>query len=148
MKLRTSCLLLVIYLHVLSFNNFLDSEKSGRKDRREKMFHIDDNVSGTERDNSLTDVRMGEKTSDPICGVTATDKTLIVARESGSVHRYALPSVALVNKYQLETRPHHLSVNCNTTLLSIIDVTGLLQFVDLGGNFSFTQIAISNFLPL
>ena len=46
--------------------------------------------------------------------------------------RYALPSVALVNKYSLESRPHHLAVNCNTTLLSIIDVTGLLQFVDLG----------------
>ena len=46
--------------------------------------------------------------------------------------RYALPSVALVNRYSLESRPHHLAVNCNTTLLSIIDVTGLLQFVDLG----------------
>ena len=48
------------------------------------------------------------------------------------VLRYALPSVALVNRYSLESRPHHLAVNCNTTLLSIIDVTGLLQFVDLG----------------
>ena len=48
------------------------------------------------------------------------------------VIRYALPSVALVNRYSLESRPHHLAVNCNTTLLSIIDVTGLLQFVDLG----------------
>ena len=49
-----------------------------------------------------------------------------------NVTRYALPSVALVNRYSLESRPHHLAVNCNTTLLSIIDVTGLLQFVDLG----------------
>ena len=49
-----------------------------------------------------------------------------------TVFRYALPSVALVNRYSLESRPHHLAVNCNTTLLSIIDVTGLLQFVDLG----------------
>ena len=49
-----------------------------------------------------------------------------------TVIRYALPSVALVNRYSLESRPHHLAVNCNTTLLSIIDVTGLLQFVDLG----------------
>ena len=64
--------------------------------------------------------------------MTASDKTLIIARESGSVQRYALPSAALVNRYQLETRPHHLGVNCNTTLLSVIDVTGLLQFVDLG----------------
>ena len=46
--------------------------------------------------------------------------------------RYALPSAALVNRYNLETRPHHLAVNCNTTLLSVVDVTGLLQFVDLG----------------
>ena len=45
-----------------------------------------------------------------------------------------MPSVALVNKYSLESRPHHLALNCNTTLLSVIDVTGLLQFVDLGEN--------------
>ena len=42
--------------------------------------------------------------------------------------------MALVNKYSLESRPHHLALNCNTTLLSVIDVTGLLQFVDLGEN--------------
>ena len=29
---------------------FLDSEKSGRKDRREKIFHIDDNPGGQETD--------------------------------------------------------------------------------------------------
>ena len=75
---------------------------------------------------------MQEKTNDPICGLTSSDKTLIIARESGAIQRYALPSVALVNKYNMETRPHHLAVNCNTTLLSIIDVTGLLQFIDLG----------------
>ena len=75
---------------------------------------------------------MEEKTHDPICAITSSDKTLVIGRESGSVQRYALPSVALVNTYRLETRPHHLAINCNTTLLSVIDVTGLLQFVDLG----------------
>ena len=56
-----------------------------------------------------------------------------------------MPSVALVNKYSLESRPHHLALNCNTTLLSVIDVTGLLQFVDLGENNSIIQIVRTEF---
>ena len=110
----------------------LDAEKSGRRDRREKLFHIDDNPSGQEAAASAE--RMVEKTNDPICCITASEKTLLIARESGSLQRYALPSVALVNRYNISSRPHQLALNCNTTMLSVIDVTGLLQFLDLDGS--------------
>ena len=110
----------------------LDAEKSGRRDRRERVFHIDDNPSGQETATNYE--RMLEKSNDPICALTASDKTLIIARESGSLQRYALPSVALVNRYTLSSRPHHLALNCNTTALSVVDVTGLLQFLDLDGS--------------
>ena len=39
------------------------------------------------QESSISAERSLEKTSDPICGLTASDKTLIIARESGSVHR-------------------------------------------------------------
>ena len=110
----------------------LDSEKSGRRDRREKVFHVDDSPSGQEA--GASGERVLEKTTDPICAVTASDKTLIVGRESGTLQRYAMPSAALVGRYTLSCRPHHLALNCNTTALSVIDVTGLLQFVDLDGS--------------
>ena len=110
----------------------LDAEKSGRRDRRERVFHIDDNPSGQETATNYE--RMLEKSNDPICALTASDTTLIIARESGSLQRYALPSVALVNRYTLSSRPHHLALNCNTTALSVVDVTGLLQFLDLDGS--------------
>ena len=111
-------------------NNSKDSEKSGQRDRREKVFHIDDNPSGQESSVNLE--RMMEKSSDPVCCMTASEKTLVIARESGSLQRYSLPLLALINKHSLPSRPHHIAVNCNSSLLSVIDVTGLLQFVDLG----------------
>ena len=69
-------------------------------------------------------------TDDPICCVVASEKILVVARESGSLHRYALPALALTNRYSLATKPHKMSLNCNSTCLSVIDVTGLLQVIE------------------
>ena len=112
-------------------NNSKDSEKSGQRDRREKVFHIDDSPSGQETSASVNQERMTEKSSDPVCCLTASEKTLVIARESGSLQRYSLPLVALITKHSLPSRPHHIAINCNSSLLSVIDVTGLLQFVDL-----------------
>merc|ERR1719412_3230248 len=66
--------------------------------------------------------------------MTASEKTLMIARESGSLQRYSLPLVAMMTKHSLPSRPHHIAINCNSSLLSVIDVTGLLQFVDLDGS--------------
>lgn len=35
-------------------------------------------------------------------------------RESGTLHRYSLPNVVLVQKYTLNNRAHYLSLNCNS----------------------------------
>ena len=121
----------------------MDPEKSGRKDRRERLYHIDDRPTGQEPltttsgggggDTNSTS-RVPEPTDDPICALACSDKTLIVARQSGTLHRYALPNIALINKYRLGSRPHSLALNCTTTCLAVIDVTGLLQFLDLDGS--------------
>uniref|UniRef100_A0A668VVY2 WD repeat-containing protein 35 n=1 Tax=Oreochromis aureus TaxID=47969 RepID=A0A668VVY2_OREAU len=72
-----------------------------------------------------------QATRDPICCITATDKTLIVGRESGTLHRYSLPNVVLVQKYTLNNRAHYLSLNCNSSRLAIIDIAGIMTLLDL-----------------
>jgi WD repeat-containing protein 35 len=84
----------------------------------------------------------------------ASDKVLVVGRESGTLQRYSLPNIALTHRYTINTKPHRLlqdslcshqplytflqdmfrsrlAINCNSSLMSVIDATGLLQFVEL-----------------
>ena len=85
---------------------------------RERLFHIDDNATGALAASGGAKNNMEEEISpsiDPICCIVASDKILLIARESGSLHRYALPNVALTNRYTLQTKPHKLALNCNST---------------------------------
>ncbi|XP_070533961.1 WD repeat-containing protein 35-like isoform X2 [Ptychodera flava] len=101
-----------------------------KKDNRERVYHIDDTPSGAGE--GLTDFSKAfNPTRDPICCMCASDKMLIIGRETGTLHRYSLPHLALVNKYALNCRPHALSLNCNSTRLAIIDISGILSFFDL-----------------
>ena len=86
--------------------------------------------------------RMMEKSNDPVCCLTASEKMLVITRETGSLHRYSLPSLALTTTYTLPSRPHHLAINSNSSILSVIDVTGLLQFVDLGKLYKLAQLQL------
>lgn len=86
-------------------------------------------------------------------------------RESGSLHRYSLPNVALIQKYSLNNRAHYLSLNCNSrqeptantcrqcdapacdaflsfplcSRLAIIDIAGVLSLLDLEARSSSTS---------
>ncbi|RMX47135.1 hypothetical protein pdam_00018680 [Pocillopora damicornis] len=77
-----------------------------------RMFHIDDVPSGA-----------GE-------GIKDASKAL-AGRESGTIHRYSLPKLALEMKNVLNCRPHQLSLNCTSSRLAIIDISGILSFFDL-----------------
>uniref|UniRef100_A0A4W5N0P7 WD repeat-containing protein 35 n=1 Tax=Hucho hucho TaxID=62062 RepID=A0A4W5N0P7_9TELE len=101
-----------------------------RKEGRERVYHIDDSPSGT-TEGPLDFAKAFTATRDPICCITATDKTLIVGRESGTIHKYSLPNVALVQKYSLNYRAYQLSLNCTSSRLAIIDISGVLTFLDL-----------------
>ncbi|XP_069691691.1 WD repeat-containing protein 35 isoform X2 [Periplaneta americana] len=109
---------------------------TGSRQRKERLYHIDDTPSGVaeviqDLDRSYEPTTNMQATADPICCLAASEKTLIIGRESGSLQRYSLPQVALTNRYTLNCRPYKLAINCNTTRLSIIDVTGVLTFLDL-----------------
>ncbi|XP_072266186.1 WD repeat-containing protein 35 [Pyxicephalus adspersus] len=113
-------------LTAMEINQLLRTKKEGR----ERLFHIDDSPAGV--GDSLMDFSKAvAATRDLICSITASDKVLIVARESGVVHKYSLPNVTLVQKYELSCRAYQMSLNCNSSRLAIIDLSGVLTFVDL-----------------
>ncbi|XP_062851768.1 WD repeat-containing protein 35 [Trichomycterus rosablanca] len=101
-----------------------------RKEGRERVFHIDDSPSSTS-DGALDFAKAQTTTRDPICCITASDKTLIVGRESGLLQKYSLPNVSLLQKFSLTCRAYQLSLNCNSSRLAIIDMTGVLTFFDV-----------------
>uniref|UniRef100_A0A4W4HL83 WD repeat-containing protein 35 n=1 Tax=Electrophorus electricus TaxID=8005 RepID=A0A4W4HL83_ELEEL len=101
-----------------------------RKEGRERVYHIDDSPTGT-TDGTLDFAKAFTATRDPICCITASDKILLVGRESGTLHRYSLPNVSLLQKYSLSSRAYQLSLNCNSSRLAIIDMMGVLTFFDM-----------------
>lgn len=84
------------------------------------MYHIDDNPSGAvevirDFDEIIEEQVNLHSSSNPICCLTASDKCVIIGRESGILQHYTLPHVALVNKYKMNnSRPHKISINCNS----------------------------------
>lgn len=113
-------------LTALEINQITRSRKEGR----ERIYHVDDTPSGS-LDGVLDYSKAIQGTRDPICAITASDKTLIVSRESGTFQRYSLPNVGLIQKYFLDCQAYQLSLNCNSSRLAIIDILGVLTFFDL-----------------
>ncbi|XP_058282761.1 WD repeat-containing protein 35 isoform X1 [Hylobates moloch] len=113
-------------LTALEINQITRSQKEGR----ERIYHVDDTPSGS-MDGVLDYSKTIQGTRDPICAITASDKILIVGRESGTIQRYSLPNVGLIQKYSLNCRAYQLSLNCNCSRLAIIDISGVLTFFDL-----------------
>uniref|UniRef100_A0A1A8S087 WD repeat-containing protein 35 n=2 Tax=Nothobranchius rachovii TaxID=451742 RepID=A0A1A8S087_9TELE len=113
-------------LTALEINQVTKTKKEGR----ERFYHIDSNPSGAS-DSCTHPSKSFTPTRDPICSITATDKTLIVARESGSVLKYSLPNVSLIQKFSLNSRAFYLSLNCNSSRLAVIDISGVMTLLDL-----------------
>ncbi|ERL94683.1 hypothetical protein D910_11958, partial [Dendroctonus ponderosae] len=103
---------------------------------RSKMFHIDDNPTGAvdiiEDLDSATKIPVScHQTVDPICCLTSTDTCLVIGRESGLLQYYVLPHIVLTNRFKIPTRPHKITINCNSTKLSVIDVSGVMTVIDI-----------------
>ncbi|XP_061599596.1 WD repeat-containing protein 35 [Cololabis saira] len=112
-------------LTALEINQVTRTKRGGK----ERIHHIDSPAGAG--DAAPESAKAFTATRDPVCCITATDNTLVVGRESGSVLRYSLPNLALVQKYSLSSRAHHLSLNCNSSRLAIIDIAGVLTLLDL-----------------
>ena len=77
---------------------------------------MDDAPSGGIGSGSMEAVlSSASSTQDPICCIAASDKFLLVGRESGTIQRYSLPNVALINRYNINTKPFKMDINCTST---------------------------------
>lgn len=111
----------------------------GIKQKKDKRYHVDDTPSGVNE--VLSDLdrisfepsskMMSITTKDSICSITASDKVLLIARESGMIQEYVLPNVAICNRHSLSNRIYKMAINCNSTRAVVVDATGLMTSIDL-----------------
>ncbi|KAJ3259989.1 WD repeat-containing protein 35 [Boothiomyces macroporosus] len=105
-----------------------------KKDVKERVFHIDDIVTiGANNEATLTtaDLITRSSSDDPIICIAASETVLVVARQSGTLLQYQLPSLVLENVYNIPVRPVSLALNCNSSRLSILDNYGVLKLFEL-----------------
>lgn len=115
------------------------SSMHGMKQKKDKRYHVDDNPSGVNE--VLSDLDrityepptkiISTTTKDPICSITASDKILLVARESGTIQEYVLPNVAICNRHSFPNKMCKMAINCNSTRAVVVDATGLMSTIDL-----------------
>ncbi|XP_056645450.1 WD repeat-containing protein 35-like [Diorhabda sublineata] len=103
---------------------------------RIKMFHIDDSPSYAVEIipelESARDIPVNtNETIDPVCCLIASDKYLIIGRDSALIQIYVLPALVLTNKIKISTRPYKMAINCTSTHLAIIDIFGLMRVLDI-----------------
>ncbi|KAG7386680.1 WD repeat-containing protein 35 [Phytophthora pseudosyringae] len=104
---------------------------------REKAFYIDETQG-----NDVEHFRyVARQLEDPICAICASDSWIFAARASGLIHCFTLPHISLEMKYIVNCRPQFLALNCNSTMLSVIDINGLLTIMEVGaaGSLNTTQ---------
>ncbi|DAZ96060.1 TPA: hypothetical protein N0F65_005838 [Lagenidium giganteum] len=95
---------------------------------REKIFYVDE-AQGNDVEHFRYVPRQLE---DPICALCASDAWIMVARASGLIHCFTLPHISLEMKYIVQCRPQMLALNCSSTLMSVIDINGILTIMEVG----------------
>jgi WD repeat-containing protein 35 len=94
---------------------------------REKAFYIDD-AQGTDMELFRYTPRDLE---DPICAICASDTWIFASRASGTIHCFTLPHISLEMKFIVNCRPQLLALNCNSTMLGIIDINSMLTIMEV-----------------
>lgn len=111
----------------LASNRGAKGFQSTRTEGRETVFHID----GTPNLGQTGSPTGNQPTNDIICAITASNNCLVIGRASGTLLRYSLPHLSMDQKYVVRCRPQLLSLNCDTTRISIIDIHGIMTLFDL-----------------
>lgn len=100
-----------------------------RKEGRERCWHIDDELKVSSEPIAMVAGR--EASVDPIIAVAASASCLLVARDSGALLRFSLPHIALEHSYKVRGRAQAISINCDGTRVSLVDINGVLTLFDL-----------------
>ena len=102
-----------------------------RKEGRERIFHVDELPSSQSEQNIENWRSPSGPSNEPVSAIAASDQFLMIGRVSGVVNRYSLPHLSMEGRHLLRCRPQLMSLNCNSTRMSIIDINGVLSFFDL-----------------
>eukprot|EP00759_Apiculatamorpha_spiralis_P026415 PhF_6_TR29362/c0_g1_i1/m.43202/K19674/WDR35, IFT121; WD repeat-containing protein 35 len=98
----------------------------------EKMFHVDDPLTGE---------KPQPPASDRICCTGLSDDYLFVARESGVISMYSVvDQIKLVNKIVVPCQPQRLVVNCNSTRFTVIDWNSVMSMYKVEKSTFFTTL--------
>eukprot|EP00730_Choanoeca_flexa_P001723 TRINITY_DN10757_c0_g1_i2.p1 TRINITY_DN10757_c0_g1~~TRINITY_DN10757_c0_g1_i2.p1 ORF type:complete len:1157 (+),score=402.04 TRINITY_DN10757_c0_g1_i2:149-3619(+) len=114
---------------VWNYTSAKTAEGKSRK-RDERIFHIDDAPTGGKDTDPSRFKKINLETRDPICAVCISDRMVMIARTTGTLHQYGLPKVALEMKHVVKSRPDRISLNSNSSRLAILDIDGVLTFFD------------------
>lgn len=114
-------------------------ELSGQRSKPvlERVIHINEAPTEGENSDDVDKIYEAKKkhqfqvNTDPICCLAASEKMFIVGRESGTFQRYSMPQLMLVQKYTISCRPNKIALNCTSSRMSVIDITGCLLLYDL-----------------
>ncbi|VDP84369.1 unnamed protein product [Echinostoma caproni] len=81
------------------------------------------------------DQHIRNASNDPICtAAIGGRRQLFVARSSGQIKQYRLPDLWLEDTLKTtDTKPYRLQVNCDSSLLAVIDESGLLTLHPVKG---------------
>jgi WD repeat-containing protein 35 len=104
-----------------------------KKEVKDRAFHIDDmNTIGNEGGRSLSSTSLEKPpTNDPIVSIAASESTLVVARASGEIHQYTLPTLTLENKFNAPIIPSSIALNSNSSKISLLDRSGQFRIMQL-----------------
>ncbi|KAJ8668012.1 hypothetical protein QAD02_009675 [Eretmocerus hayati] len=123
-----------------NFRNPRNSSLNASRPRRDRVYHVDDTPTGApdmlqdpDKEKSIESSIERKNSADPICSISATDKILLVGRESGMIQQYSLPQVTLTKRYSSARSPWKLSINCDSTRAAVIDLQGVLRLLELSG---------------
>ncbi|TPP59802.1 WD repeat-containing protein 35 [Fasciola gigantica] len=124
--------------NLIGMRSALTPITSNHHEGSERLCHIDnasgadESVSGRVSSKGIAnwDVSGRAPSTDPICAVAVGGRRqLFVARASGQVKQYRLPDLWLEGTVKTtDSKPYRMQVNCDSSLLAIIDDSGLLTF--------------------
>jgi WD repeat-containing protein 35 len=112
-----------------------------RKNSSERGFHIDDmDVIGTSDSDCTTDFskfryifmyKQRRPSNDPICCITGNENTLLVAKTSGQLLVFSMPSMSLEEKYTIPPKTQLIEMNSDGSRAFLIDSSNVLRLLQL-----------------
>jgi WD repeat-containing protein 35 len=93
----------------------------------DKLIHVDERVVSSDVDSD----KINKMTSDPISGVAVSEHVMTIGRLSGDVLVYELPGCDLTVSFNVGCQPLKLSLNVDSSKLSVIDNNGIFSLYDM-----------------